>query len=71
MLLKTLISRESITSDNYGPLVTIVTWIFLIFMVLSVCAKVAIKVTASHSFNADDTVLLAAMVIIPSRKMVS
>ena len=56
--------REEITPENYGPIVSIVTWLLLISAALSVCAKVAIKVVTSHSFDADDVVLVAAMVSI-------
>lgn len=57
--------REEVTVDNYGPIVSIVTWILLVSLVLFVCAKVAIKVIACHTFNHDDAVLLSAMVGFP------
>ena len=58
-----LLSREAITTDNYSPVVNIVTWILLASMVLAVCTKVAMKVIGRHTFNIDDSVLVAAMVI--------
>lgn len=54
--------REAISSDNYSPVVNIVTWILLVSMVLAVCTKVAMKVIGRHSFNMDDAMLVAAMV---------
>lgn len=60
-----LLSRDEITPNNYSPVVSIVTWILLISMALSVCTKIAIKAIASHSFDADDAVLFAAMVTLP------
>lgn len=56
--------REAITSDNFVPVVNIVTWILLVSMVLAVCTKVAMKVIGRHTFNIDDSVLVAAMVIL-------
>lgn len=56
--------REMITSDNHSPIVNILTWILLVSVVLSVGAKLAIKTTACHSFDTDDAVLTAAMVIL-------
>ena len=64
-LSKMLFSRETVTPDNYGPVVSVVTWILLVSMFLSVCAKIAIKVVACHRFDADDAMLSAAMVILP------
>lgn len=55
--------REAITSDNFVPVVNIVTWILLVSMVLAVCTKVAMKVIGRHTFNIDDSVLVAAMVV--------
>ena len=60
----TVFPREPITHDDYSPIVNIVTWVLLASMILAVCAKVAIKVIANHSFNADDATLTAAMVIL-------
>ena len=57
-----LFSRDAITPDNYSPVVNIVTWILLVSMVLAVCAKVAMKIIGRHSFNIDDSMLVAAMV---------
>lgn len=54
--------REAVTSDNYIPVVNIVTWILLVSMVLAVCTKVALKVIGRHTFNIDDSMLVAAMV---------
>ena len=56
--------REAITSDNYSPVVNIVTWILLVSMVLAVCTKVAMKVIGRHTFNVDDSMLVAAMVML-------
>lgn len=58
-----LLSRDAITSDNYSPVVNIVTWILLVSMVLAVCAKVAMKIIGRRSFNIDDSMLVAAMVL--------
>ena len=58
-----LFSRDAITSDNYSPVVNIVTWILLVSMVLAVCAKVAMKIIGRRSFDIDDSMLVAAMVI--------
>ena len=50
------------TSNDYVPVVNIVTWILLVSMVLAVCTKVAMKVIGRRTFNIDDSVLVAAMV---------
>ena len=57
-----LIAREAITSSNYGPIVSVVTWILLVSMILAVLAKVAMKLLTSQTFGVDDGVLLSAMV---------
>ena len=59
-----LLSREAITPDNYSPVVNIVTWILLASMVLAVCTKVSMKVVGRRTFNTDDSILVAAMVIL-------
>ena len=63
----TVMPRETITSDNYSPIVNILTWILLVAMFLSVCSKVAIKVITCRTFNVDDGVLVGAMVILQTR----
>ena len=60
----TFFPREAITPDNYSPVVNIVTWILLVSMVLAVCTKVAMKIIGRHTFNIDDSILVAAMVIL-------
>lgn len=60
----TFVPREAIGPDNYSPVVNIVTWILLVSMVLAVCTKVAMKVIGRHTFNIDDSILVAAMVIL-------
>ena len=57
-----IVPRAHITHDNYGPIINIVTWILLVAMFLSVCAKVALKVVTCRTFNTDDAVLVLAMV---------
>ena len=59
-----LLPREAITADNYSPVLNIVTWILLASMILAVCTKVAMKVVGRRTFNMDDAVLVAAMVIL-------
>ena len=59
-----LLAREQITSDNHGPIVSIITWVLLVPLVLSVTTKAAIKYKACHALNTDDSVLLVAMVIL-------
>lgn len=56
------IPREIVTADDYSPIVSILTWILLVSMVLSVCVKVALKLLISRMFNTDDGVLILAMV---------
>lgn len=58
-----LLPREAITPDNFSPVVNIVTWILLASMVLAVCTKVAMKVVGRRTFNTDDSILVAAMII--------
>ena len=57
--------KEAISSSNYNPAVNIITWVLMVSMVLSACTKVAMKVVAYHSFDTDDALLAAAMVIFP------
>ena len=57
-----LIVREAVTSSNYGPIASVVTWILVVSMILAVLAKVAMKLLTSQAFGVDDGVLLSAMV---------
>ena len=61
----TLVAREPVTPDNYSPIISIVNLILLITTVLSVCAKVAMKVFVLRKFNRDDGALIVAMVCRP------
>lgn len=62
MYLAALFPRTAITKDNYGPINTIITWILLVSMFLSVLAKVAVKLVYLHTFGTDDAALIAALV---------
>ena len=54
--------RDTITGSNYGPILSIISWILMVVMILSVGTKIAMKILSSHSFGLDDSVLLLAMV---------
>lgn len=54
--------RDTITESNYGPILSIISWILMVVMILSVGTKIAMKIITSHSFSLDDGVLLLAMV---------
>ncbi|KAI9849538.1 MAG: hypothetical protein M1837_004158 [Sclerophora amabilis] len=55
--------REIVTADNYGPAVSVITWVLLVSMIFSVCVKVALKLLAARTLNADDGILILAMAI--------
>lgn len=59
-----LVLRDAVTGTNYGPVLSVITWILMVTMVLSVSAKVALKFLTLHSLGLDDSVLLLAMVTI-------
>ena len=52
----------AITADNRGPLVNIATWITLVAMVLMTLTKVATKWVMTGRFQADDGLMVVAMV---------
>ena len=52
----------AITADNRGPLVNIATWITLVAMVIMTLTKVATKWAMAGRLQADDGLMVAAMV---------
>lgn len=52
----------AVTADNRGPLVNIATWLTLVAMVIMTLTKVATKWTMAGRFQADDGLMVAAMV---------
>lgn len=57
-----LISRETVTADNYGPAVSVVTWILMVSAVLGVLLKVGLGVSARVAIGSDDATLIFATV---------
>lgn len=56
----------NISSDDRGPWINIVTWIFLVVTVLAVAVKGFSKWTLLHKFQYDDLLVAAAAVRPPS-----
>lgn len=66
-----LISRETVTADNYGPAVSVVTWILVVSAVLGVLLKVGLGISARVPIGSDDATLIFATVrkhISPKKK---
>lgn len=66
-----LISRETVTADNYGPAVSVVTWILVVSAVLGVLLKVGLGISARVPIASDDATLIFATVrkhISPKKK---
>lgn len=61
----TLVLREIVTPDNFSPIVSIVTWILLGTMVLSICLRVTLNMFIAQAFKGDDKMLLLALVSLP------
>lgn len=57
-----LISRGTVTTDNYGPAVSVITWILVVSAVLGVLLKVGLGVAARVAIGLDDATLIFAMV---------
>lgn len=57
-----LISRETVTAGNYGPAVSVITWILMVSAVLGVLLKVGLGVTARVAIGSDDATLIFATV---------
>ena len=51
-----------ITDDNRGPLVNIAAWILMVSMILSVIAKLAIKMGMTGRVGTEDGLVIGAMV---------
>ena len=51
-----------VTADNYGPQINIVAWTTMVFMVLAVGTRLAIKYNALRRLWWDDGLVVAAMV---------
>lgn len=57
-----LIPRETVTADNYGPAVSVITWILIVSAVLGVLLKVGLGVSARVAIGSDDATLIVATV---------
>lgn len=57
-----LISRETVTADNYGPAVSVVTWILVVSAVLGVLLKVGLGLGARVAMGSDDATLIFSTV---------
>ena len=56
------IRQVVVTADNRGPQINVVAWTAMVFMVLSVSTRLAIKYNAFRTFGWDDGLATAAMV---------
>lgn len=63
-----LIPRATVTADNYGPAVSVITWILIVSTVLGVLLKVGLGVNARVPIGSDDATLIFATVKIPHQK---
>lgn len=57
-----LIPRATVTADNYGPAVSVITWILMVSAVLGVLLKVGLGVVARVLIGSDDATLIFATV---------
>lgn len=57
-----LVLRETVTADNYSPIVGIITWILLGTMVLGICLRVTLNAFIAQTFKGDDHMLIVALV---------
>ena len=55
-------SRVTVSAQNRGPLINIVSWILLVIMCLATLVKVYGKWSTRHTLQYDDIYLTAAMV---------
>ena len=60
------VREVKVTADNRGPQINIVAWATMIFMILAVGTRLAIKYDALRRFAWDDGLVTAAMVSLPS-----
>ncbi len=56
------ISRDIVTASNYGPAVSVITWILMVSTVLSVSLKIGLSIIARVAVGSDDGALILAMV---------
>ena len=56
------------TSENHGPLVSVVTWFLVITAFLSVMARLGTRYAVMRSLRWDDAVIILAMVWLGSLK---
>lgn len=66
-----LIPRATVTADNYGPAVSVITWILMVSAVLGVLLKVGLGVNARVPIGSDDATLIFATVKIPQPNNIS
>jgi len=54
--------RELVTDTNKSPLIQILSWLFLVIVVLSCAARTGTKLHMTKSLKAEDYVAIAASV---------
>lgn len=57
-----VVPRATVTVDNYGPAVSVITWILMVSAVLGVLLKIGLGVSASVPIGSDDATLIFATV---------
>lgn len=54
--------RATVTADDYGPAVSVITWILIVSAVLGVLLKIGLGVSARVPIGSDDATLIFATV---------
>ena len=55
--------QVTVTADDIGPIIAIVTWFFMVMMTLAVIFKAVIKLVVRRRLNLDDYVVCLALVL--------
>jgi hypothetical protein len=55
-------NQVHITPNDQGPLLAIITWFFMVMMILAVIFRLAVKLGIRGNLKFDDFVLCAALV---------
>ena len=55
-----MVSHRAISADDYGPAVSVTTWVLLVSTIVVACIKIAIKLFTIRVFKTHDGLLVAA-----------
>jgi hypothetical protein len=54
--------HATVTPDDHGAILQIVTWLLMVLMILSIFLRLTIRLTTTHITGIDDAVVFVAMV---------